>query len=65
MSNPFLNIFKGLKDEIDEKKYEKAYKFFQKRAKDCSIQTYYTPIKMKETKKFFKKEISQRRNKHY
>lgn len=65
MSNPFLNIFKGLKDEIDEKKYKNAYKFFQKRAKDCSIQTYDTLIEMKETKKFFKKEISQRRNKHY
>ena len=39
MSNLILNIFKVLNDEIDKKEYKNMQKFFQKRAKDCSIQT--------------------------
>ena len=37
MSNLILNIFKVLNGEIDKKEYKIKHKFFQKRAKDCSI----------------------------
>ena len=40
ISNLILNVFKVLNAKIDKKKYKKnKYKFFQKTAKDCSIQT--------------------------
>ena len=38
MSNLILNIFKVLNGEIDKKEYKNKHKFFQKRAKDPSIQ---------------------------
>ena len=38
MSNLILNIFKVLNGEIDKKEYKNKHKFFQKRAKDFSIQ---------------------------
>ena len=37
MSNLILNIFKVLNGEIDKEEYKNKHKFFQKRAKDCSI----------------------------
>ena len=39
MSNLILNIFKMLNGEIDKKEYKNKHRFFQKRAKDCCIQT--------------------------
>ena len=39
MSNLILNIFKVFNDGIDKKEYKNKHKFFQKRAKDCCIQT--------------------------
>ena len=39
MSNLILNIFKVLNGEIDKKEYKNKHRFFQKRAKDCCIQT--------------------------
>ena len=39
MSNLILNIFKALNGEMDNKEYKNKHKFFQKRAKDCNIQT--------------------------
>ena len=39
ISNLILNIFKVLNGEIDKKEYKSKHQFFQKRAKDCSIQT--------------------------
>ena len=41
MSNLILNIFKVFNGEIDKKEYKNWHKFFQKRAKDCSIQTLF------------------------
>ena len=38
MPNLILNIFKVLNSEIDKKEYKNKHKFFQKRAKDPSIQ---------------------------
>ena len=62
MSNLILNIFKVLKDEIDKKEYKNKQKFFQKRAKDCCIQTLLYTYKNEEItffshkKELFKKE---------
>ena len=62
MSNLILNIFKVLNDEIDKKECKNKHKFFQKRAKDCYIQTlFYTNKNEKnnffsQTKELFKKE---------
>ena len=39
MPNLISNIFKVLNGEIDKKEYKNKHKLFQKRAKDCSIQT--------------------------
>ena len=39
MYNLILNIFKVLNGELDKKGYQNKHKFFQKRAKNCSIQT--------------------------
>ena len=39
MSNLMLNIFKVLNGEIDKKENKNKHKFFQKRAKDCCMQT--------------------------
>ena len=62
MSNLILNIFKGLNGEIDNKEYKNKHKFFQKRAKDCSIQTLLYSYKnennnfFSQTKELFEKE---------
>ena len=62
MSNLILNIFKGLNGEIDNKEYKNKHKFFQKRAKDCSIQTLLYTYKnennnfFSQTKELFEKE---------
>ena len=62
MSNLILNIFKAWNGEIDKKEYKNKHKFFQKRAKDCCIQTlFYTYKKEKnnffpQTKDLFKKK---------
>ena len=63
MSNLILNIVKVLSGEIGKKKYKDKNKFFQKRTKDCSIQTLlYTYNKTEknnffsQTKELFKKE---------
>ena len=40
ISNLALNIFKVLNDEIDKTEYNNKHKFFQKRAKNCCIQTF-------------------------
>ena len=52
MSNLILNIFKVLNGEIDKKEYKNKHKFFQKRAKDCSIQTFLYTYK-NENNNFF------------
>ena len=62
MSNLILNIFKVLNGEIDKKEYKNKHKFFQKRAKDCSIQTLLYSYKnennnfFSQTKELFEKE---------
>ena len=62
MSNLILNIFKVLNGEIDKKEYKNKHKFFQKRAKDCSIQTLLYTYKnennnfFSQTKELFEKE---------
>ena len=62
MSNLILNIFKVLNGEIDKKEYKNKHKFFQKRAKDCSIQTLLYSHKnennnfFSQTKELFEKE---------
>ena len=60
MSNLILNMLKVLNGEIDKKKYKKKnnHKFFQKTAKDCSIQTL---IRMKRTTFFHKQKKSLKR----
>ena len=63
MSNLILNIFKVLNGEIDKKEYKNKHKFFQKRAKDCSIQTFLYTYKnennnfFSQAKELFEKEI--------
>ena len=62
MPNLILNIFKVLNGEIDKKEYKNKHKFFQKRAKDCSIQTLLYSYKnennnfFSQTKELFEKE---------
>ena len=62
MSNLILNIFKVLNGEIDKKECKNKHKFFQKRAKDCSIQTLLYTYKnennnfFSKTKELFEKE---------
>ena len=62
MSNLTLNIFKVFNVEIDEIEYKNKHKFFQKRAKDCSIQTLLYTYKnennnfFSQTKELFEKE---------
>ena len=64
MSNLILNMLKVLNGEIDKKKYKKKnnHKFFQKTAKDCSIQTLLYTYKneknnfFSQTKEVFEKE---------
>ena len=62
MSNLILNIFKALNDEMDNKEYKNKPKFFQKGAKDCSIQTLLYTYKneknnfFSQTKEVFEKE---------
>ena len=62
MSNLILNIFKVLNGKIDKKEYKNKLKFFQKRAKDCSIQTLLYTYKneknnlFSQTKELFEKE---------
>ena len=53
MSNLILNIFKVLNGEIDKKECKNKYKFFQKRAKDCSIQTLLYTCKNEKNNFFF------------
>ena len=48
-----LNIFKVLNDEIDKKEYINKHKFFQKRAKDCCIQTLLYNYKNEKNHFFF------------
>ena len=62
MSNLILNIFKVLNDEIDKNEYKNKHKFFQNRAKDCCIQTFFYTYKSEknnffsQTKELFIKE---------
>ena len=62
MSNLILNIFKVLNDEIGTKESQNKQKIFQKRTKDCCIQTLLYIYKneknnfFSQTKEFFKKE---------
>ena len=55
MSYLILNIYKVLNDEIDRKEYKNKHKFFQKRAKDCCIQTLLYTYK-NEMNNFFHKQ---------
>ena len=61
MSNLILNIFQVLNGDIDKKEYKNKHKFFQKRAKDCSIQTLLYTYKNEknnfssQTKELFEK----------
>ena len=62
MSNLILNIFKALNGEIDKMEYKNMHQFFQKRAKDCGIQTLLYTYKnennnfFSQTKELFEKE---------
>ena len=62
MSNLILNIFQVLNGDIDKKEYKNKHKFFQKRAKDFSIQTLLYTYKnennnfFSQTKELFEKE---------
>ena len=56
MSNLILNIFKSLNGEIDKKEYKNMHKFFQKSAKDCSIQTLLYTYKNENNNFFFHKQ---------
>ena len=62
MSNLILNIFKVLNGEIDKKECKNKHKFFQKKAKDCSIQTLLYTYKnennnfFSQTKELFEKK---------
>ena len=61
MSNLILNIFKVLNGEIDKKEYKNKHTFFQKTAKDCSIQTLlYT---YQNENNFFYKQKNSLKNK--
>ena len=60
MSNLILNIFKALNDEMDKKEYKNKPKFFQKGAKDCSIQTLLYTYK-NEKNNFFSQKNSLKR----
>ena len=53
MSNLILNIFKVLNEEIDKKEYKNKHKFFQRRTKDCCIQTLLYTYKNEKNKFFF------------
>ena len=61
MYNLILNIFKVLNGELD-KGYQNKHKFFQKRAKNCSIQTLLYTYKneknnfFSQTKELFEKK---------
>ena len=63
MSNPIVNLFKMIKQEIDKKEYKNNHKFFQKTAKGCCIQTLLYAYKNEknnffpQTKELFKKKI--------
>ena len=62
MYNLILNIFKVLNGELDKKGYQNKHKFFQKRAKNCSIQTLLYTYKneknnfFSQTKELFEKK---------
>ena len=58
MSNFILNIFKVLKDEMEKKEYKNKQKFFQKRAKHCSIQASLYTYKNEEKNSFLKQKNS-------
>ena len=47
MSNLILNMFKVLKDEIDNKEYKNKHKFFQKRLRTVVSKPTFTLIKRK------------------
>ena len=61
MSNLTLNIFKAWNGEIDKKEYKNKQKFFQKRAKDCCIQTLLYTYKNKMNNFFHKQKNSLKR----
>ena len=55
MPHLILNIYKVLNGEIDKKEYKNKHKFFQKRPKDCCIQTLLYTYK-NEKNNFFHKQ---------
>ena len=61
MSNLTLNIFKVSNGEIDKKEYKTKHTFFQKRAKDCSIQTLLYTYKNENNDFFHKQKNSLKR----
>ena len=61
MSNPILIIFKVLNGEVDKREYKNKHKFFQKRAKDCSIQTLLYNYKNENNNFFHKQKNSLKR----
>ena len=64
MSNLILNIFKMLNGEIDKKEYKNKHMFFQKRAKDCIIQTFLYTYK-NENNNFFSQTKEPFENERY
>ena len=62
MSNLILNIFKVLYGEMDKKEYKDKPKFFQKGAKNCSIQTLLYTYKNKKNNFFSQKNSLKRKD---
>ena len=61
MYNLILNIFKVLNGELDKKEYQNKHKFFQKRAKNCSIQTLLYTYENEKNNFFHKQKNSLKR----